>query len=122
MQLTRLQNNFSYSPNGSRNCCTYIFSVGVLTYIFIYSSFSHTHLRILLLEPCTFPICACFALYHLTLAVAVFILSPCKLYLNMCSVELLGWVGGGSVLAMNNFILTKWHIALSHKTRVHENH
>ena len=85
-------------------------SVGVLTYIFIYSSFRNTHLRILLLEACTFP------LYVLRYT-SYFQFGCCSLHLvtvlNMCSVEL-----PGAVLTMNNVILTKWHIALSINIRV----
>ena len=57
--------------------------------------------------------CLCCVLYHLTLAVADFTLSPDKLYLNTCSVEL-----PDGVLVMKNVILTKWHIALSIKIGV----
>ena len=49
-----------------------------------------------------------FALYHLTLAVAVFIFQG-ELYVNTCSVELLA----RGVHAMNNVVLTKWRIAQS---------
>ena len=75
--------------------------------LFIYSSSSSTHLRIL---PRSMHIHSPrLALYQLTLTVAVFILLLYKLYLNMCSAEL-----PAGILAMNNVILTKWCIALSY--------
>ena len=56
-------------------------------------------------------------LYHLTLAVVVFIFHG-KLYLNTCSVEL----QAGGVHAMNSAILTKWHIALSTSSKMIYHH
>ena len=58
----------------------------------------------------------CFALYHLILAVAVFIFHG-KLYVNTCSVEL----PAGGIHAMHN-VLTKWRTALFINNGVLENH
>ena len=89
----------------------------------VHNSPSNTHLIILLLEAYTHPY---FALYHLTLAVAVFTscVSCCLLlitasYLSTCSVKLLA----GGIVAMNNMNnLTKWRIAASISVGLPENH
>ena len=88
-------------------------SVGILTYTFIYSCFSNTYPIILLLEA-AYPRFM-FCVIPPTLAVAVFTFHG-KLYVNTCSVEL----QPGGVHAMNNVVLTKWHIALN--IGVLENH
>ena len=43
-------------PEVEKNTAFAIYTCTVLTYIFIYSSSRNTHLRILLLEACTFPL------------------------------------------------------------------
>ena len=66
------------------------FSMGILTYAFIYSYSSNTYPIILLLEACISKISR---YTHLTLAVAVFIFHGIctlyKLFVNTCSLELL---------------------------------
>ena len=62
-------------------------------------------------------LCPSIALYDLTLALVVFIFHG-KLYVNGCSVEL----PARGVHAMNNLVLTKWHIPLSIYIQVLENH
>ena len=55
----RLQNDFRYSLNRSRNCCTCKLQCsvcGVLTFTFVYSSSRITYIIILSLEACTHPL------------------------------------------------------------------
>ena len=46
----------SYWPEVEKTAALAIYTWSVLTYIFIYSSSRNTHLRILLMEACTFPL------------------------------------------------------------------
>ena len=104
------QNDFSYGLNGSRNCCTYKLhevSLGTLTYsyTFIYSSSNNTYPS---LGNSYFP-----GSMHISLCYTTRLDLGCCCPLHL-SRYVLSWASGGGwgCTAMNNVILTKWHITL----------